>query len=241
MKKRKTGLAIVLIVFAVLVVGSSVVVIWQWSNIKAFLYARQYSPEQRQEQLVKQQQDLQKKVAEMQISLNPLTKEEEELLRQGTISEEEALRIIKGESTAEEILTDKAKSNEQSTEEPQPEPVEESSQPTTRENGNLQDLLARVYLLRAGFSGRVDSLIAQGKADYVASKGKESKLSIAQRYLAQGNALEAECDAQMEDLISQIDAEVQKSGGDRGLPAEIRSAYEAEKEVKKAELIEKYS
>ncbi len=235
MKKRKTGLTIILVILAVFVAGSSMVVIWQWSNIKAFLYAKQYTQEQRQEQLVKQQQDLQQKVAEMQISLTPLTKDEEELLRQGTIDDEDALRIIKGESTVDVILAEKAEDGGEPTEPPKAESTPVQS------DGNLQDLLARVYLLRSGFNGRIDGLIAQGKADYVASKGKESKLSIAQRYLAQGNALEAECDSQMEALIAQIEAEVQRTGGDSSLSNEIRSAYEAEKEAKKAELIEKYS
>lgn len=110
-------------------------------------------------------------------------------------------------------------------------PVKQSSQ--------LQTLIAKLYVLRSTYIGKLDALVAQAKKEYYADKSRKSELEG--KYLRLGSSMEKECDAQMETLISQIHAELIRTGGDLGLIDEIRAVYAQEKSAKKAALFAQYA
>ena len=60
------------------------------------------------------------------------------------------------------------------------------------------------------------------------------------RYLDRGEALEAECDARLEALLSDMTAQLKADGGDLSLVEDARALYIQEKKIRKAELYRKY-
>ena len=277
-KKKKTGLIIVLVIIGILLGSGGVFAYFQANNIKALAYMKQYTPEQRAELLTKNEEAVQKimeKVPEAQVQ--PLSPEDEALLKSGEMTEEEALQRIMGK-TPEEIAAgadgqpgleaqdqsdgaDGQKPAGDEPKQPQSAPVDapdsaedsgragdsqvekqnEGGQDAARNDGvRLQELLARVYLLRSSFTGQIDGLVEQAKAEVIASGNKDNVFALASKFIGMGNSLEAQCDAQMESLLGEISAELQRTGGDTGIVGEIRSAYENEKSIKKAALLDKY-
>ena len=53
-------------------------------------------------------------------------------------------------------------------------------------------------------------------------------------------ALEGECDAQMDSLLSQINDELVRTGGDTSVVSQIKTAYQNEKSLTKSALMDKY-
>ena len=270
-KKRKTGWIVALSVIAVVLLGGCIFVYAQWNNIQALSYAKQYTPEQREEMLKKNDaavQEILNQVPEVQIT--PLSEEDEALLQSGQMSEEEALARIMGTSSAETEMQEEntgtipeelpqdttsdaavqpedtgTESLDQGTLE-QPTETGGSAQTTEQTNSksedtlHLQELLARIYLLRSSFTGQLNSLVEQAKAEVIASGSKDNIFSIASKYIGMGNNLEAQCDAEMESLLNEIYAELKRTGGDTGMVEDIRTAYKNEKSITKAALIDKY-
>lgn len=229
MRKKKGIIAWSIVL--VLVIGIGVLLWTQINNLNAIKYAT-YTPEEREQVLEENRKEIEEKIQDMMIEpLNPLTKEQEELLNRGELSEKEALQIIMGNIAG----------NTQNRETMQ---LSAGKKDKEKESANrVQELIARVYLLRSSFSGQLDGLVAEAKAEYVAQKratGKADKASIASKYIGKGHALEGVCDGQMEALLSDISAELNRIGGDTSLVGQIRSAYSAEKSVKKANLLSAY-
>ena len=261
--KRKRGLIITLAIILVVVIVGGVVAYSQRNNIHAVL-SMKYTEEERREKLTQQELAVLQKIADElpEAQVKPLTVEEEQLLKDGVISQEDALKIIMGEPV--ETFTqpeeppsqpESSKSESPNPETPAAEPSggetggSEAAQPTQtqqasapqEDTGKLKNLLAQVYLMKSNFTGQLDGLIEQAKQEYIAGKGKVSKYSIGKRYIGIASGLEAQCDARMDALLGEIKAELQRTGGDTGLVNEIRAVYESEKSAKKAALIEKYS
>ena len=63
---------------------------------------------------------------------------------------------------------------------------------------------------------------------------------MAEKCMSMGNALEVECDAEMEALIEELRASLVASGQSTAIISEIRATYEEEKRLKKAALIDRY-
>lgn len=108
-----------------------------------------------------------------------------------------------------------------------------------KQSSRLQELIAKIYVLRSTYIGRIDALVNQARHEYYQDKSRKSELEG--KYLRIGSGMEKECDAQMEALISEIHAELIRTGGDLSLIDEIRSVYAQEKSAKKAALIAKYA
>lgn len=227
-KKRRLGLRIILTVLLVLALGIGGVAYWQWNTIQAMVESRKYSPEERRIRLNEQETALLQKISEEfpQVQIKPLSQEDAKLLQEGAITPEEAVSLITGKPVMQEEKT-------QGSEVISPE----ETQPET---SNLDTLLAQIYVLKASFNGKLDALVAQAKQDAVNGKGKVSKYSIAKKYIGVAAGLEGQCDSQMESLLSQIKAELERTGGDTDIVNEIRSAYTSEKSAKKAELMDRY-
>ncbi len=205
------------------------------------------------------------------VKVQPLDEKAEKMFQEGKLSQEDAILIITGRAQTEDFEVEVAEpsntsengvpvdregdgadasddktvqnvsgnqNNSPTTDIQNGEGVVEQAQP--EKPSELENLIAQIYVLRADFSGQLDSLVGQAKAEYVANKGK-NKAGIAGKYLRKATDLESSCDSQMEGILSQIDAEIKRTGGDSGIVSEIRSAYESEKSIKKANLLAKYN
>lgn len=112
-------------------------------------------------------------------------------------------------------------------------------------SSNVSNLLAKVYVLKSEYTSSIDSLISQGLAEVnslpAAERTTAKKMELMTKYAELGSSLESSCDAKMNSLLSEIEAEINRTGGDRSVVDTIRSSYEEEKKLKKAELLSKYS
>lgn len=78
---------------------------WQWNNISAFIDGIRYDEEQIEKMASVSQDDVNRHMDEISISVTPLTPEEDGALQNGDITEEEAIAIMTGKTTFEEVLT----------------------------------------------------------------------------------------------------------------------------------------
>ena len=117
--------------------------------------------------------------------------------------------------------------------------------PATSAARSVEDVISEIYLLRAEFLNKIDLMIADGTAEVEATpKEKRTltfKIELMNRYMDRGNALEKECDARMELLLSELETALRQSGGDISLIDEVRALYAQEKKLYKAELYQKYT
>ena len=214
-KKRKLIGKILLAIGLILVCLVGVFAYLQKDNIEAVFFATRYSAQERKVKVTEKEAALLAKITEeMQgLQVKPLSEEEENLLKNGEISPEDALQRIMGVTSP----IDKGNLIK----------AEEKKDSTAQEQASrLQELIAKVYLMKASYSGQVDGLVSQAKQEYIAGMA---------------GALEAQCDGQMEAILAEIKEELKKTGGDLSLVDEIRAAYKSEKSAKKAALLEEYA
>ena len=267
--KSKVLIAVIVVVVAIVgIIGT--VAYSQRGNIEALAYVKKYSGEERRKMLEDNEKailDILERLPEVKVQ--PLDEKAEKMLREGKLSKEDAVLIITGRAQTEdfdvevdvtgsaevsgvsenEAAGDKTVQNASDQADSTPETNVSNgestggqSQPASEQEkpSELESLVAQIYILRSDFSGQLDSLVSQAKAEYIANKGK-NKAGIAGKYLRKATDLEALCDSQMEETLSKIDVEIKRTGGDTEIVSEIRSAYENEKSIKKADLLAKYN
>ncbi len=228
MKKRK-GLKIFLIILAVILAIAGGVTIWQWDNISSVMYFMKYSKEELETMQGENDEKLNSAVAGLNVIPRELTDEEREALENGTITEQDAVEISLGTSTLAEKITEKTTGQ-----------ASASQQKTDR----VSELIAQLYVLKSSFISKLDGLAAQATAEYKNTPKEERTSSWAgtkiSKYTGLATGLEAECDAKVEAIISELKTELKKSGGDMSIINTIRSTYDSEKQIKKAYYLNKY-
>ena len=102
----------------------------------------------------------------------------------------------------------------------------------------VTEYTTKLYGVRGAFEGRLNDLVASAKAEYLAlppeqrtSSGRKSLLSSK---LASAEAMEAECDAMVESLLGQMEAELKAAGESTAPVGQLRSYYEEAKINQKA-------
>lgn len=201
---------------------------WQRENIGALIDSQRFSAKERGEQLAQQEEMLLQAFSEQApgVEIHPLSEEEEQLLKEGKLSPDDALQIITGKKPSLSQSGGESGQTKQSTQ--------------SEEGSRLNELIGQIYVLRSSFVGQLNGLVAQAKQEYVNGKGSVSKGTILKRYIGIAAGLEGQCDGQMESLLSQIKAELEKTGGDLSLIGQIRSTYQGEKRAKKAEILNQF-
>ncbi len=228
--KKKT--IIILAVLAFFVISIAGVCYWQRENIKAVYYAICYTEEE-QKELLKENEDIMKKLADKftEEGISVLPDEAVQMLNEGELTEDDAIKIITGEKTFEEIKEEKENKTDTNN--------ENNEDGTNQEtNSNVANLVAKMYVLRSSYTGRLNSLIGQAKAEVASGK---SKSAVAKKYIGIAAGLEGQCDAQVEGVLSQITAELKRTGGDLSLVSELRATYRSEKSVKKAAILSQFN
>ena len=234
--KKKIITLIIVAAFVSLVSG---VLAWQWNNICAVFYFINSSQEALDKMLEKNKEELSKALSGMEEGApRDLTEEEAKALEEGNISEEEAIEISLGKTTLEE----KIKNPQQTSQKPKPQKPQAND--TTKTTDKTSDLIAQLYVLKSSFLSRLSGLEAQGNAEYDNTPKEQRtadwKASMISKYTNKIATMEAECDAKVEAVISQIKAEITKNGGDMSIINTIRTTYENEKQIKKAQYMNTY-
>ena len=168
-------------------------------------------------------------------TVRPLTDEETEQLNSGEITEEEAVDIILGKLDAEpeESTTTGEQSNTTST---------STNDVNKEKNEEIARLIGEMYVLKAKFSSDL-----KGIEDWVNSKYREYtkeygegnipysvKAKVGRKAYNDALALEADCDAKVENILSKITVLLQETGQSTNVVDEIRASYENEKMLAKS-------
>jgi len=242
-KRKRIWLRILMGALGTIIAAAVAVTAWQWNNIDALLKSRKYTNEQLEQML----EDNEAKTAEILEklpveTLRPLTEEERDKLIRGEILEDEAVALIMSPPSSQpeddhmENHIDASRPNENQT---------PPSRPPQDDGGRrVAEQLARIYILRDLMSVNLESMFSRAKAEYAALPPQEhtsaKKRQIALTYLNEAAALENNCDAQMNAILTDLEAALKDCGGDTGVVSEIRQAYKSEKISKKAYYINKY-
>lgn len=232
-KKRKTARTVLLIVLAVLVLAVGLLA-WRFrKEIQAFAISRQYSTAELEGQLADNDQTIRDAVeASSDVTVRAPTEEEREALRDGSLSQEELIGRLTGESAAgsSDSAPETAAPEEQPAEQAPAEPPEYQKQ--------LSALIAQVYVLREEYLAALENMETSAKADYKAlsdSQRTAGKLaSLVSDYLGRATRLEKECDGKMDAIIAQMETLIQANNGDMSLTDTVFNTYVNEKSLKKA-------
>lgn len=207
------------LILSVIAVLIAVVVFWQWGNIKAVFLSLVYSSEQIETIVSKKEEKVNEVLKETTpTEFRPLSDEEAAKLQDGSLTKDEALNIIKGETNQKNDISD---------------------------NGEIDNIISEIYLLRSSYVSDLASLeneamraaSAMPKKDRTASK----KLSFVNYFVSKAVALEDKCDGEMENILSRLKTALKKSGKSTSLISEIRESYASQKMAKKTQLLNKYS
>ena len=108
-------------------------------------------------------------------------------------------------------------------------------------DAELAAMVGEIYALRNSFTGQLDDLLQQAKAEYGAMSPEDrekKKSALASKYIGLAGSLESSCDSQMEEILGRIQKHLKETGGDPSLVKEIRKVYENEKALKKSSYME---
>ena len=207
---------------------------WRFrKEIQAFTISRQYSTAELEGQLAENDQTIRDAVeASSDVTVRAPTDEEREALRDGSLSQEELIGRLTGESAAgsSDSAPETAAPEEQPAEQAPAEPPEYQKQ--------LSALIAQVYVLREEYLAALDNMETSAKADYRAlsdSQRTAGKLaSLVSDYIGRATRLEKECDGKMDAIIAQMETLIQANNGDMSLTDTVFNTYVNEKSLKKA-------
>ncbi len=169
-------------------------------------------------------------------NVRPLTEEETGKLTSGEITEEEALDIILG--------------NEEETDSTGEESNNQSGSTTTEnseKNKEIAQLIGQMYVLKAKFTNELASIedwvISQYRV-YVKEYGEGNipysiKVKVGKAAYAKALNLEADCDNQVNDILSRLTVLLQETRQSTNLVTEIKAAYENEKMLAKTQYMSK--
>lgn len=97
---------------------------------------------------------------------------------------------------------------------------------------------AKLYGVRGAFEGKLSGLIAEAKAEYLAlppdQQNGSGKSAILNSKLSSAESMEAECDAMVESLLGEMEAELKAAGESTAPVGELRSYYKEAKVNQKA-------
>lgn len=235
--KYKTG-RLAAALAAVLIGGVIVFGVWQRANIAALLHAAQYSQEEVEASLSQSSQEIQQTIrAVAEVPVRDLTEEERRALREGAIAPEELVASLVGQPAQAETAAGPEQPGGDAASTAQPEQPA-GSEPAPEQSAYQKELaavLAKVYVLRESYTMALEEMEAAAKAEYGQSSQNVLALSLlAAKYLNKAQALEKECDRQMDAVIAELEQLVRENDGDLTLPQTVRDSYNQEKSLKKA-------
>ena len=229
-KKRWIVLSIVLAILAVLTIGGFHIYRYHQKTIDALILVGTYGKdglEQKHQELTEQFHETVLTLPDSNTQI--LNERDHRKLKEGELTPEQTEEIF---AAARERAEDNSKD------------IAETEKPITPVYTDIDALIEEFYVLKAKYLTGLERLIRQGKNEWRAKPKSEQTLTarfqMAQKCIDWGTALEAECDAEMELLLSKLESALLANGEDTSMAAEIRRLYEEEKQIKRAMLIEEY-
>ena len=237
-KKKKIWLVILIVLLVVLLTVS-----WFCKDlIKVVFTGITETPEQieqKKEELdIKQKEALEKAGVG---NIRPLDENEKEELNKGNITKEEAIEIITGKTTIDEIKKNKETGN--SSDKPAKKPAETQKPQDNTVNDKVAKLVGEIYVLEANFTSELNALEAWALGQFV-NLPMEQKAAKKKELAAIGfpklAALESECDGKVNSVLKELEKVLKDAGQSTELVKQIREAYEEKKIVTKSHYISEY-
>ena len=197
--------------------------------------------------------------------IKPLSEDEEKELLEGNITQEEAINIVLGNKTIDEIKNEKTSGNvskdvsDKSQKDSSNQVVTNNTAQTNNNNDSLKQqkikqaneristLIGEIYVLKSSFKNELKKVEDWVESEYRALTKEErapkqspAEQAIGKQMFSKVSALEAECDGKMKSILEEMKTLLQETGQDVSLVNQIRDAYENEKQITKSSYINKY-
>ena len=125
---------------------------------------------------------------------------------------------------------------------------QQSPTPTTQQASDVDkriaELVTRMYVLKSEYTSSIEGVVSSMKADFAKlppeQRTKSAKQSIATGYMSKINAMEAQCDAQVDAVVAELRQLLKSNGRDMSLADAIVSTYAKEKDNTKAYYLSTY-
>jgi len=250
MKKRTKIFLGILILLLFVCAG---LLLWQWGNINALRCSVTMTPEEIQAQLDANQKKMSATMEQYQVPQEALREETIDQILSGELNLQDAVRDFLNRDLTEgsSLSTDANKGAQEPSDSEMAAPSDtyevgqtEEADSSEREtapdspDARIQEELAALYILQAVYEGRLEAMAQEAVAAYRAREGSSRDIEAAK--MGQVIALEAECDQQIYAIIKNIRELLKAAGQDASLANEVETYYLAEKNMKKAQYIQRY-
>ena len=224
-----------MVILCILIIGAAALLVWQRENITAVVDATKYSDEDIQQQISDSKKTVESELEQYDVKgLRDFTFEEEEAIRKGQMTVDEAVSKILSESNVE---TSDNQNNGSATSD-----KNNSSTGTQSKNSDssaiISDYAVKLYTLKATYLGEIGNLIDQAKTDLKNGSGAKELMS---NYLSKAASLESEADSKVDALLSELKGKLEAIGADTSVVETMKSSYESEKTLKKSYYISLYN
>lgn len=222
------------IVLLVLCIACGVVAYKNRSNISGLVTAMRYSGDEIQTKLDNSSADLKGEISKyLDGDLRDFTEEEKQAIENRETTREEVLASIITEDAAKEKTSSLSPGSK----------TAEAKKPTSDEI--VRKYTASLLALEGKYVGYIEGVLGSAVDKFYAlppsQRTYSAKMKVMQEYVGQINSLEAQCDGEVEAIISQLTKELKDINADTSIIKSIRKAYNNEKSLKKAYYINQYS
>lgn len=227
---------ITFVAIGMVLLGLGGVALWQRENLQAVYEAMYYNPEELGSQIQSTKQEVERVLEKYELeSIRRLTPEEEEQVKKGELSLEEAVeRMIP--TRDEEAGTKEEGLESQDTPEAKPETTPQTV--SKKESDLVKASTVKMYELQAKYLGLLGELEARGMQALRAipsdQRTVKKMMSVGMPFMQEGLALESQCDGEVENVLHHLKEELVAIGADYDIVETMRQAYYTEKRLKKA-------
>ena len=244
-KRSHMGLKILLGLIVLIIVVIIALAVWQRDNISAFLKAQQETQESIAEEISASKANTQKEIEKYNIPIKrDFTLEEEEAIRQGTLSVEEAVSRILGTSSDTGEQSAETSGETAGTADAQASSGTEPAQQLTEEQQIVTDSLTELYSLKAYYIGQLGVVESDLKAQYKAEVGTTfdaaAVANIVQKNMSRIMNLESECDDKVYSVLDTMRSELEAIGADTSIVDVAEDSYVNEKSLRKSYYLSMY-
>ena len=215
-------------VLGVLIIVLGILIVWQRNNIHAVQMAMTMDRESIEQKLEENEQTLKQTMQQYHLQDYAFSTEEIAALANGDMTSEEAIAKLTS-GTSDSNLDDPSSPSTSQPSNANPEP---DSSATAQDQ--IQQQVAKMYVLQATFEGKLEQIVQQAIAEYSANAGEVSKQEIVSKHLDEISSLENECDAQVNTVIATLKPLLKETGQNNDLINKIQQTYSNEKSLKKA-------
>lgn len=227
---------ITFVAIGMVLLGLGGVALWQRENLQAVYEAMYYNPEELGSQIQSTKQEVERVLEKYDLeSIRRLTPEEEEQVKKGELSLEEAVERMMP-TRDEEAGTKEEGLESQDTPEAKPETTPQTV--SKKESDLVKASTVKMYELQAKYLGLLGELEARGMQALRAipsdQRTVKKMMSVGMPLMQEGLALESQCDGEVENVLHHLKEELVAIGADYDIVETMRQAYYTEKRLKKA-------